>query len=115
VPLDITVDHLESWSGLQKMIALVESCDGIVPLNKKHLLAACPELSSEPTAQRRITDLKRITSLISISIRGLILLTAQYKLRGQKRASEVLYDARFNSEQVQKRLEQLTDDAVEMV
>lgn len=115
VPLDVTVDHLESWSGLQKMIALVQSCDGIVPLNKKHLLAACPELSSQPTAQRRITDLKRITSLISISIRGLILLTAQYKLRGQKRASEVLYDARFSSEQVQKRLEQLTDDAIEML
>ena len=67
------------------------------------------------TAQRRITDLKRITSLISISIRGLILLTAQYRLRGQKRASEVLYDAKYSAEQVQARLAEISGEPVEML
>ena len=54
-------------------------------------------------------------TLISISIRESILLTAQYRLRGQKRPSEVLYDANYSAEQVQARLSEIAGEPVEML
>jgi len=115
VPLDVTVDHLESWSGLQKLIALLEDCKSIVPLNPKHLMIATTAPLAEGTAKERVKDLKRMKTLISIYIRESILLTAQYRLRGQKRASEVLYDAKYSAEQVQARLAEISGEPVEML
>ena len=54
-------------------------------------------------------------TLISIYIRRSILLTAQYRLRGQKRASEVLYDAQYSAEQVQARLAEIAGEPVQML
>ena len=54
-------------------------------------------------------------TLISIYIRESILLTAQYRLRGQKRASEVLYDAKYSAEQVQSRLAEIAGEPVEIL
>lgn len=115
VPLDVTVDHLESWSGLQKLIALLEDCKGVVPLNPKHLMIASTAALAEGTAKDRIKDFKRMKTLISISIRESILLTAQYRLRGQKRPGEVLYDANYSAEQVQARLSEIAGEPVEML
>ena len=112
VPLDITVDHLESWSGLQKLIALLKDCEGIVPLNPKHLMIASTDALAEGTAKDRIKEFKRMKTLISIYIRKSILLTVQYKVRGQKRTSEVLYDAKFSAGQVQARLARIADEPV---
>ena len=58
--------------------------------------------------------LKSATSLIVLLIRRPALLTAQYRLRGQKRASEVLYDATYSAEQVQERLAEIAGEPVEM-
>jgi hypothetical protein len=115
VPLDVTVDHLESWSGLQKLIALLEDCKGVVPLNPKHLMIASTAALAEGTAKDRIKDFKRMKTLISISIRESILLTAQYRLRGQKRPSQVLYDAKYSAEKVQARLSEIAGEPVEML
>jgi hypothetical protein len=115
VPLDVTVDHLESWSGLQKLIALLEDCESIVPLNPKHLMIASTTALAEGTAKERVKDLKRMKTLISIYIRKSILLAAQYRLRGQKRASEVLYDAKYSAEQVQARLAEIAGEPVEVL
>ncbi|EGG30531.1 hypothetical protein IMCC3088_376 [Aequoribacter fuscus] len=45
----------------------------------------------------------------------MILLTAQYRLRGQKRAREVLYNAQYSAEQVQERLAEIAGEPVEML
>jgi hypothetical protein len=70
---------------------------------------------AEGTAKDRIKDFKRMKTLISISIRESILLTAQYRLRGQKRPSEVLYDAKYSAEQIQARLSEIAGEPVEML
>ena len=70
---------------------------------------------AEGTAKERVKDLKRMKTLISIYIRKSILLTAQYRLRGQKRASEVLYDAKYSAEQVQARLAEIAGEPVEVL
>ena len=54
-------------------------------------------------------------TLMSIYIRKSILLAAQYRLRGQKRASEVLYDAKYSAEQVQARLAEIAGEPVEVL
>ena len=60
-------------------------------------------------------NLKRMKTLMSIYIRKSILLTAQYRLRGQKRPSEVLYDAKYSAEQVQARLAEIAGEPVDML
>lgn len=115
VPLDVTVDHLESWDRFQEYLRIVHACAGIVPLNAEHLIVAVPDVGSTRTAKTKIAGLKSATSLISIFIRGPALLTAQYRLRGQKRPSEVLYDAKYSAEQVQARLSEIAGEPVEML
>jgi hypothetical protein len=115
VPLDVTVDHLESWDRFQEYLRIVHACAGIVPLNAEHLIVAVPDVGSTRTAKTKIAGLKSATSLISIFIRGPALLTAQYRLRGQKRPSEVLYDAKYSAEQIQARLSEIAGEPVEML
>lgn len=115
VPLDITVDRLESWERFQEYLRIFDDCAGIVPLNAEHLIGAVPDVGSIRTAKTKIAGLKSATSLIVLVIRRPALLTAQYRLRGQKRASEVLYDATYSAEQVQERLAEIAGEPVEML
>lgn len=107
LPLDITVDHLWNWDAVQELLRVIGACNGVVPLNPDHLLAACPDLSSKPTAKRRVADMKGITSLIDILISNLILFSAHYRAGGQSKYSEVWYDSGLSREQLRERLSQL--------
>jgi len=71
-----------------------------------------PDIGSKESAKRRVAALKRVTSLIDILISNLTLLTAEYKVSGQKRPSSVLYDSRLDSSQVAQRLSGFAGQAV---
>jgi len=66
------------------------------------------------TSLKRVTEFKKDENSNKY-IRRSILLTAQYRLRGQKRASEVLYNATYSAEQVQERLAEIAGEPVEML
>ncbi|MDA9581181.1 hypothetical protein N9S00_08265 [Luminiphilus sp.] len=112
LPLDITVDHLWNWDAVQESLRVIGACNGVVPLNPDHLLAACPDLSSKPTAKRRVADMKGITSLIDILISNLIPSSAHYRAGGQSKYSQVWYDNRLSRQQLRERLSQLAGGAV---
>jgi hypothetical protein len=60
VPLDLTLDNLFSWTQLQKLVALLDEADGIIPLNPKHLMKRCAiNAISERTAKRLIKGFER--------------------------------------------------------
>ena len=104
VPLDITVDHLWSWSNLQKLLALWDEADGILPLNPKHMIKRCPTLAlSERTAKDRAKDLKRTLSLMYTLIREDVLYYCCYSKVGQRKpytalvSSNMVPDAVFRA------------------
>jgi len=114
LPLDITVDHLWSWSALQESLRIIDACNGVVPLNAEHLMKAVPDVGAIRTAKKKIAELKGAASLIRLFIRDRALLTAQYRLRGQKRPSEVLYDAKFAEKDVKKQLNAMIGSEVDV-
>lgn len=112
VPLDITVDHLWSWDAVQESLRVIEACNGVVPLNSKHLSAAMPNLGSEKTAKRRVAGMKGGTSLIDILISNMTLFSDHYRAGEQSKYSEVWYDSSLSREQLRRRLSQLAGGSV---
>jgi hypothetical protein len=90
VVLDITVDHLWKWGELQRSMALWEEADGLLPLNKKHLMARCPSVSSESTATTRIAEIRRCRPLMELLISPIVFEYYSYRAKGQRVASEAL-------------------------
>ena len=99
VPLNVSVNHLYGWKQLHQCLALIEEADGVLPLNPAHMVLRCPKANlTEPTAKRRISDIKRITSLIDILIREVSTLL-QYRPEGSSKPSTALVSARLSEAQ----------------
>jgi len=116
VPVDITVDHLWSWKTLQTLLALWDEADGLLPLNPKHMMKRCPEsATSERTGRRLATEFKVAMSLIYILIREVAVYSVPYRIKGQKRPSEVIVAGDLVIDDIISTLSELAGEPVEVV
>lgn len=91
VPLELTIDNLFSWRGLQKLIRVIDEAEGVLPLNPRHLKIKCPSsVSSLATAKRLVADLKELSPLISIYIREMSLFSIEYRAVNKGKYSTAL-------------------------
>jgi len=113
VPVDITVDHLWRWETVQKLLALWDEADGVLPLNAKHMVKRCPESAgSERTARRLASEFKTAMCLIYSLIREVAVYTVPYRAQGQKRPSEVLVAGDVVSDDLVQTLSELAGGTV---
>lgn len=104
VPLNVSVNHFYGWKQLQQCLALMEEADGVLPLNPAHMMVRCNKANlTEPTAKRRISDIKEITSLIGYLIRDVSTLL-QYRPEGSSKPSTAIVSDRLSKAQVEDAL-----------
>lgn len=108
-PLDLRLDNLWSWDSLKKSQRIIDACDGIVPLNAEHLMAADPLVGKERACKHRIKELKGARLLIDILIREAALFSVRYKTSAQRRWSEALIVGDHSLKAVRARLTALAD------